>query len=270
MNRFKKGSITVEAAFILPFFIVFFLQLYSVFEMISVYCRIEVALEETAEETATILYLNEDGQENGGQSFVLTQIFVREELIRKVGKEFLGESVLVGGPAGLTLLQSEIGEGEVNLVVSYQVKPWYSLGKIGTIRLMNHCKVSAWTGYEKPKGGENSSEDEQTVYVTPSGSVYHLYRDCTYLDAHVTAVYRDEVADKRNESGEKYYACELCSKEGAGEEICYITPYGNRYHFRADCNALHKKVSAVSLHETGGKHVCSKCKARRENESTDD
>lgn len=272
MKRLKNGSITVEAAFILPFFIVFFLQLYSAFEMISLYCRMEVALEETAEEAAAICYLQKDGQENQGQSFLFTQTFVREEVIRKAGAEYLSESVLVGGPAGLSFLQSETGggEGAVNLIVSYQVKPWYSLGKIGTIRLTNHCKVSAWTGYEKPENGDESAENEQTVYVTPSGSVYHLYRDCTYLDARVSAVSRDEVPDRRNENGEKYYACELCAKEGEGEEILYITPYGNRYHFRADCNALHKKVSAVSLHETNGKHVCSKCKARRENESTDD
>ena len=268
MNKVKKGSVTVETALVLPLLILFFMQLYSAFEMIALYCRVEVALEETAEEVATFLYVRKDNQMNKAGSLLLTETFVREEVTRKIGTKNLSESVLQNGAMGISLFRSSIAENgkDVDLIVAYRVNPWYSLGKIGTIQLSNHCKVSAWTGYEKDKDTMETKEDEQTVYITPSGSVYHLYRDCTYLDAQVQEVLREDVGKERNLDRKIYYPCELCTKEETEGTVYYITPYGTRYHQDERCEALHKQVESIPISEVGSRTVCHKCGARSENE----
>lgn len=265
MHKLKKGSISVEASLVLPLLIIFFMQLYSAFEMLALYCRVEVALEETAEEAATFLYVKKGDQMSSAQSFLLTETFIREELTRKIGSKNLSASVLSGKAMGLSLLRSSVAEdgNTVDLIVTYRAKPWYSLGTVGTVRLVNHCKMTAWNGYEKSE--EPDSKEEETVYVTPGGSVYHLYRDCTYLDATVEVVLRDEVGEQRNQDRKKYYPCEICT-EGAEGEFYYITPYGTKYHEKEDCKSLHKSVTAIPLSEAGGRKVCSKCSMRNQNE----
>ena len=62
MDKLKRGSVTVETALVLPLLIIFFMQLYTAFEMLALYCRVEVALEETAEEAATFLYIRKDSR----------------------------------------------------------------------------------------------------------------------------------------------------------------------------------------------------------------
>ena len=267
MDKLKRGSVTVETALVLPLLIIFFMQLYTAFEMLALYCRVEVALEETAEEAATFLYIRKDSRIAKEQSFLLTETFIREEVSRKIGTKNLSGSVLQGKAMGLSLFRSDIAtDGKnVDLVVTYRVKPWYAIGNVGTIQLMNHCKVTAWTGYQKD-GSLDEEKKEKTVYITESGSVYHLYRDCTFLDAKVETVLTKDVGKERNSDRKIYYPCELCAQGKEMDTFCYITPYGTRYHKDEGCEALHKSVRAVSLSEVGGRRVCSKCSQRSQNE----
>ena len=266
----KKASVTVETALVLPIFIFLSMHLFSIFEMMTVYSGMQSALQETAVEVAAVLYVNQDSEISREDSFLITETFVREEVMRKVGVERINDSVIEGGVMGISLLRSDIAANgkDVELILTYRVKPWFAYKGVGNMTLVNHCKVRAWTGYEG-EGGEiaKDEEKEETVYVTETGSAYHLYRDCSYLVADSHSVSGAELAGIRNESGAIYYPCEICSKgnKATDTETYYVSTWGSRYHTDPACRALLKNVKAIPKSETGSRHLCSKCAARSGN-----
>ena len=96
------------------------------------------------------------------------------------------------------------------------------------------------------------------VFITASGTVYHLNRNCTYLNPSVEAVSAEEVTGLRNQSGGRYYACESCGKAGVQGQV-YITQYGDSYHSRIHCSGLKRTIYTVPLSQTDGRGRCSKC-----------
>ena len=125
------GSVTVEAALVLPLFIFFSFMLFSVFDMISTYCRFQSALTETAAEAAVLLYAKEDSMPDKEESFLLAETFIREEITRKTAKT-LGGSVVEWDALGLHLFRSDMADesGNVRLILTYVVKPWFSIGGV--------------------------------------------------------------------------------------------------------------------------------------------
>ena len=267
----RKASVTIECSLVLPLFLFFSIQLFSVFEMLSAYVRMQSVLEEVAVEAATVLGVT-DEEIDEGMSFVLSETLIREEITRKAGVKWLAESPIAGGAAGLHLFRCDLATNHktVNLVLTYQVKPWICIGNVGKMTLVNSCKVNVWKGFEKEEN-EEKEESEELVYVTQTGEAYHLYPDCSYLIADSKAVSGGDLSKKRNQNGAKYYACELCCKgiTPVDENEYYITPWGSRFHANPTCRALIKNVKAISKKEVGTRHLCSKCAGRSQREKTE-
>lgn len=80
-------------------------------------------------------------------------------------------------------------------------------------------RIKAWTGYEAGGFGE---EDDQIVYVTDTGVVYHKNPHCTHLDLSIHAAASSELNSLRNESGGKYHACEKCVHGAVWVEVCIL------------------------------------------------
>ena len=97
------------------------------------------------------------------------------------------------------------------------------------------------------------------VYVTVSGSVYHKKLNCSHLNLSVTKVSGGNVSSRRNENGEKYHACESCSRGQAPGSTVYITKSGNRYHNDKNCSGLKRSVRLVKESEAGNLHACKRC-----------
>ena len=268
-----KGSVTVEASLVLPLFLIFIIQVYSLFEILTIYTKLQAACEETAVEAATVLALPEEAKQSELSSFLFSETLVREEIIRKARLGDSADSVILGGLGGLHLFRSDLAtDGEnVEIIVTYRVKPRLSPSILGTMTLVNHSKVRAWTGYEKAESGEGSGQQEEsgeTVYVTASGEAYHLYEDCTILRAKVEKVSGKELGNKRSEDRNIYYPCEFCcgSEKVEAEKNYYITPWGARFHTDPSCNALKKRYTAISIGDVGNRHLCSVCRKRRDAE----
>lgn len=123
----------------------------------------------------------------------------------------------------------------------------------------NIVRAHAWTGREYEKGGQEAEEDEEMVYVTETGRVYHRSLNCSYINLSVKSIPGSSIASKRNSSGGKYYACESCSAGQSPAGIVYVTSSGTRYHNDPDCSALKRTVSLVPLSQCSGKSPCSRC-----------
>ena len=152
------------------------------------------------------------------------------------------------------------GVEEITLPDVYKYKPIGGLIPLPAKWQYNKVRVHAWTGADRGNGNsEENKKPENMVYVTVSGSVYHKKLNCSHLNLSVTKVSGGNVSSKRNENGEKYHACESCSRGQAPESTVYITKSGNRYHNDKNCSGLKRSVRLVKESEAGNLHACKRC-----------
>ena len=301
-----RGSMTIEAALVLPLFLFFFANILFFFEMIRLESNMQAALYETgsriseyayfyrygAEDLSEILEIgggsndtgeglqDTGGQEGGtrdstgisqllmsyGMSFLLSETYVRENVSALLGREYLDHTCLEGGYGGVSYLRSRILTAEdpdmVDLVADFRVRPLFAVMAPDGFSLQARYYAHAWVGYdlgaEEEDTGQEFSEDEEIVYITPTGTVYHRSRDCTYLNPSVRSISAGELDSVRNESGGKYYPCEACRPSRSG--MVLITSDGNRFHNSMSCRSLKRTVIEVTLSAVEDTHrPCSRC-----------
>lgn len=158
---------------------------------------------------------------------------------------------------GITLgCTQRCDSGEVTIYKSGQtdgiwINPFY---RERTITQSATCR--AWIGFTELK------TEETYVYITPDGSVYHLYADCTHLSLSIQGVTLAFARSAKNEYGEKYRQCELCEDPFQG--MVYITSEGNCYHSKRSCSGLKRTVRQVPLSSVSKRRGCLRCMSRGE------
>ena len=103
------------------------------------------------------------------------------------------------------------------------------------------------------------TETKQMVYVTETGTVYHLSRSCTHLDLAISPVTSEQLSASRNASGGNYRVCELCGMSAASQGTYYITKEGDRYHSSLSCSGLKRTVYEIPISQVGDRRPCSRC-----------
>ncbi len=155
------------------------------------------------------------------------------------------------------------GEGpeDITLPDMYSYKPIGGVIPLPTVRMHNTVKVHAWTGKEYGTESEEleQREPENMVYMTENGSVYHKKLGCSYLNLSVRQIPGNSVLGTKNMYGEKYTACEACSRNQKPGGSVYITKQGNRYHNLGTCSGLKRSVRMVKESEAGDVCACSRC-----------
>lgn len=152
------------------------------------------------------------------------------------------------------------GQREITLPDIYSYEPIGGLIPLPKVLMHNTVKVHAWTGEEYSAFGDGEgSEPEEMVYVAESGTVFHKNPGCSYLSLSITQTSGSRVASMRNAYGEKYGACEICSRNQNPAGSVYITSSGNRYHNLESCSGLKRTVRLVKHSCTGNMAACSRC-----------
>lgn len=271
-KRKIRGSMTVEAAVVLPLFIFFFLNLGSAIEMIRLHGNLELALWEVGNRVSVYGHVlnrkEEQLQENQQKpdswwmelaGVTLSYTYVKSQLIEYLGKDYLESSPLTYGVDGLQFIESNIWEsdGRFELVLTYSVSPLSQMAGFRSFRMANRYYGHLWNGYHIA-GAEKGAVNEMYVYITENGSVYHTNRNCTHLVLSVQAVTLQQARAERNEQGGKYNACEKCSRQGYYGQV-YITKDGECYHFERDCPGLKRTIKSVLLSQVGERRLCKRC-----------
>lgn len=280
-SRPVNAGMTVEAAIVLPLFLFFFLNLGCAIEMIRLHGNLQLALWQIGNRLSVYGYAVDSGEDPQGEELLqngeqenewwkdlagiaLSATFVKDQIIHSAGEAYLNQSPLVNGAEGLQLWESQIfGSGdEISIVVTYSVSPWSRLIGFDSFRMSNRYYSHIWNGYglSDSSNAGNGPEESQTVYVTETGSVYHLTQDCTHLKLSTRPVSTASVGGERNQNGGKYYPCERCAG-GNATGVCYITSEGNRYHYDSGCSGLKRTVNAMPLNQAveSGYTPCSRC-----------
>lgn len=142
----------------------------------------------------------------------------------------------------------------IDLIYPYKMSPYVSVIGFSEFRMYSRMRTRAWTGYDVEKA---CSEEEDIVYITEYGEVYHVTKSCSYLKLSIRAVDRNVVEELRNANGACFYLCEECGKKTTN--TVFVTSYGNRYHATLQCGSLKRNIREIPLSEIGNRNACKKC-----------
>lgn len=239
----RRGSLTVEAAFVLPIFLSAMLVFLYFMRMVQGYERIQEGLAVTARAAS--------------QYGILEKRRFYQYMEERKGQLIY----IVGGKKGISLQGSLIVPGTEQIVVKAEYKvrfpiPFFA-GEGITIHQMAKSRVFCGSKIWKREAAE---EEETWVYITKYGTVFHRHKSCSFLNPSVQMAGEEEVLRKRNKKGGKYYPCESCIKtKGDRESVFYITEEGDRFHSSLGCKGIDRTIYKVPLSKTAGLRMCGKC-----------
>lgn len=252
-----NGSMVLEGSIVLPLFLFFIMTLLFSLEIIRFQSCVFEAVHQSGSKICFSAYEEEYGEIEGA---VKQNSNTAKQDVRRYLETQQQPCLCVAGGNAVILVEEgrNIGrKGNVEIDVSYEIKPFIWWLPIGSITINDKFFGHSFIGYTGDMNAEAEKRPDTYVYITPSGSKYHISEECTYLKVKAHAVFGEEIKDCRNGSGEIYYACELCKPQDKG--LVYLTEWGNRYHGEADCAALKRTVYIVPLSEVGLRTACSKC-----------
>ncbi len=293
----QAASITLEAALIIPFFLIFFVGLLSMFEMLRLQNSMEIGLHQVGKKISYSAFeaemITEVGLDvlkahdsNGKITEAVSKIKSVESMALPVVdaslswfmlKDYLSESRILESPI---IKKGALGVDNVIVPIAFKkdyvalesgcmVHPYYNnVFKIGEIKLEARYFGHKWTGFEIDTGEESKEEEpkkeepEEYVYMvkTEKENVFHCSRDCQYLKHTVHQTSSEKLSSLRNKQKRKYYPCKKCKPEGCS--TIYYTDAGIAYHSSKDCTAIEtKKVQTLPRKkaEEISKGPCSKC-----------
>lgn len=248
-----KGSLTIEAAMVLPIFLVSMIALASLINIITANIRLQNCMYEKARELSITCDAETEVDCNK----------IRDEIIAEFGaKKWDNCYTLEPQLPIISLLQSPKGDYAV-LSAAYKAGIPFTGDKLYvpvTCKILFHN----WVGYDEDY--HKYDFDDVIVYVAQNESVYHLDRDCSHISIAVVKTTPEEVVNLRNASGGKYKKCSLCHSS-LNDPILYVTKEGDRFHNDRNCSACKRIVRAVRLSEVGELRPCSRCKRKNGDKS---
>lgn len=272
---YLKGSMTVEAALVLPIFLFAMLSMAFIIEVVRLQIHMGCAAGQASKELAGYGYTylkakdrmsdgnkpikDKEKQENWkikNELISIPGLFLAQSRIKELaGEDYLNQSMIKNGADGLSLLGSEIlKDGKwIHLNVRYEVQLPFSMIPNFKMKLIQHSSSYAWVGNSETN---DSEEEADVVYMTEHGKKYHLSKGCKYLDIKVHSVKEAKIDTYRNKNGGKYYPCHRCMGEVNG--YYFITDYGTSYHTRRDCTAISRNIVEKKLSEVQGVADCCK------------
>lgn len=245
-----RGSMTVEAALLLPLVLFFFLHMMSLVEMLRLHGKLNFALWECGNQLAVSLAMPEEAGERF-PDLAVSYLYVGNRVKAFLGKDYLKHSPVVEGSSGLNYGASSYEGERIDIGVTYQVKPKVTLFPFPYMRMANRYYGRAWTGYDV-------REELRYVYVTLYGEVWHKTAECSHIFITIQEADRWKMSFLRNAAGKRYSACELCKEEEA-KEVVYYTPQGTCYHNTRECSSLTRYIRAIVWQEELPYKPCSRC-----------
>lgn len=260
------GSLTLEAALVMPLFIAAIVSLMFFIQVIQLQIHIQKSLYNQALKVAGYACYTNLAELSDTAESILSAEYIKYQVINETGKEYLDNSCIAGGSSGIHAnLTQEAEDGIIDAALEYTVSPPFNILGLRGMTFVSRARCHTWTGSTCQDTGKNPTEDDDVVYMAQKGEVYHLYRDCTYLTNQISSTSAVQVVNIRNDSGAKYYPCSVCCRDNipAGDEEVYYTLYGTRYHSDIFCNNLYCNIYTINKETAQEQYrLCSKCAKR--------
>lgn len=239
-----QGSLTVEAAFVLPIFVFAALTVLYLNKFLLLEEKVQWALVRTAREASVEYAVSKN-------NMTVNPAYLTVKMNRYLGEE-----------CSVSMWKSRFypETDTINLTAEYTCQIPFPIVSGRTFTFAERMTTRAFTGVRTRLETENE-DGNVIVYVTKSGTVYHRKRSCTHLTLHLSEVKYSDLQYLRSESGGIYYACEKCWRQSVpvNGQTVIICNYGDRYHSERSCPKIKKSIQEIRLSEAGGRQPCTKC-----------
>lgn len=244
----KRGSYIVEAAIVVPIFIMAVIMLISIIPIIATCENITFsAADEMHFEDAKSAFRKNPA------AYPLS-LKARESLENKRMKAF-----------HVTGYNYLYGENGISDLIAVSFKATFSeknpIGLFSSVRFSGHLVSRAFTGSYYNDQPESRSEfeknkDSELVYIFPNWGYKYHNKNCSYVKANCHLVYLSQ--DVRN----KYHPCPLCNagKAELGTPVFCFENSGEAYHL-GNCSSVDKYYVEIEKDDAvkKGYTPCSKC-----------
>lgn len=274
-----RASATLEGALVIPLFIYAVMTIMYVIQIVAIRSHVNEALYNTLKKCEGYGYVYES-YVNGNYSNIEVSDFDKEGLlnnaanlkngmiaetirrmfINELGKDYAKNNNVVGESAGFIFISTKIlkGNSVIDIKLSYYLKNPFDIFGASKIKMTDRKRVNVWLGEDKDDFCKNEENDDEYVYITLNGEVYHTNSSCTYLLRYIKELDINDISQIRNTSGAKYYKCQVC-KNMITEGKVYYTEYGTRYHMSKLCTELTRDVQKVTKESVKNRKKCEKC-----------
>lgn len=259
----SKGSLSLEAAVVVPLFLFAVIGLLSILEFYKADIDMNTNVYSVSKELALYSWVKDVSVSSGnvddipdivgtGLSDAYAYMKVSDRYRDANGQK---NRVLENDLSPLNFIFSSEKNDVIDIVCTYRVSPWINYYNVSPWLIVNRARTHMWNGYELAPA--NTKDDERIVYIAENGTVYHLAKSCTYLDLSIKGVGAEQLEFLRNAGGAKYTPCKKCKPSLLGQ--LYITDYGDNYHNTISCSGLKRTIREVPISQVGDMKCCSKC-----------
>ncbi len=245
MNRMgKKGSYLVEAAIIMPIFILAVLMMISAVPALSTAENVFFSMSDE-------LYL-----ESAKVPFAAEASTMKLRMKKRIAEENLKLSAFE-----ITACKYRYRKQNIDDLITVKYRFSYDGNDLQRIfrsaGFTGSITVRAFTGTIHKRAPEGKGkEDDKIVYVFPQWGMRYHQKNCTYVTGSCQMVYLTEQIQKQ------YKSCKLCYARSAqiGSPVFCFVKYGEAYHV-AGCSTVKKYYVTMGQHKAEGQGYspCSKC-----------
>jgi len=252
-----RGSATVEAALVLPFFLC---ALCTVM-VIAQFILAETSICHASLQTARVLARQESCF--GGKK----DLSGKDSSLKKLGgiletrvifsgyldKKNADPAVVAGGRTGI-VLKAETSGDRVKLRADYIFKAPVPFFRFFFLKHKVEVSCRKFVGFAE-HDHDGGTGDSDTVFVTEYGEVYHTSLSCSHLTIHIT----DPARVRKIMKSSRYRGCEKCIRGGGMPSEIYLTKEGDCYHSTLSCSGLKRSVNVKKKSQVSGMRICSEC-----------
>ncbi len=260
-----QGSLTVEAAIVLPLFLFAMMGFIMLVEAVRFSGNMQTSLHQAARKLTNYSYAAKYMPDNsgvGGEALGrLVSITAGKSMtLDDIGRDYVEDSPVENGCSGVSFIHSSVmgPDQMIDLTAVYKIRADLPILGSPSFKVVDRARIRAFTGYDNAHGGDRDTEEEM-VYVAEYGRVYHKNRNCSHLALVIRETNSANVGTERNNAGGKYYPCEYCGRKNVPDtEELYIAEDGDRWHTSITCPGLKRTIHVVPLSEAG-LPPCSDC-----------
>lgn len=270
MRKDKRGSFTVEAAFAVPIFVFAVTAFILLFKILLMEIQLQDAMTEASKELSQLAYINScKGQERTDVFGTQTNKIANNVVIgHEINKYFMSEKKydsVLSKKISYNASSYINNEEDIDLIAEYSVRIPLPILSIKDFSIIQRVKTRAFIGSNQLLSLNNvetseTAEDSNYVYITETGTVYHVTLECSSLKLKISQCNVNEVESRRNAAGGKYKKCERCCKDVGSISAVYICEDGDRYHCSLECSGLKRSIKRIPLHDVDEKmRACYRC-----------
>ena len=240
----QKGTYTLEAVIVIPLIAMYLVTVLSFFSVLKIQCAVDEAVLYAGRKTAV--------ESSVVESEELLFLSAETYMIYALQDNVLIDQYVKNGVLGIALWKSNFYGDEIILQAEYTVVLPFSFG-LGELRFTSQNQFHKWTN------GSLYEENEDYVYVTLYGEVYHANLNCRSIQISTKSSTIDEISHLRGKNGQRFYECSRCEWKTEKKERVYYTDYGTLYHKDIACSAIKRTIEKIKLEDIGERRPCSFC-----------